>query len=173
MNRVLPAAGVVLEDPLLDRVALDSEACLVARCELPVNSPLTVVPLEPENACHHRSRCGAWEIVEIHRLTRGNIRRVNAVIGNDWTIHYDLQDLVSLTGTEDVTRWTTPVFLLEAVFDVEGLALESGEVDDHIHTFSHRDSATVRNLHRLLQKIPVNADLPDWFAGIISRVEQG
>ena len=53
VNRVLPAARVVLEDPPLDRVTLDGEARLIARCELPVDSPLTVVPLEPENACHY------------------------------------------------------------------------------------------------------------------------
>ena len=87
--------------------------------------------------------------------------------------HDDLQDLIALTGTEDITCWTTPVLLLESVLDVERLALKSGEVNDHIHTFSHRDAATVRTCTGFLRKVSVDADLPDRFAGIISRVEQG
>ncbi len=172
VNRVLPAARVVLENPSLDRVTLDGEADIVARCELPVDSPLTVVPLEPENACDQR-RCGRGrEVIKVNCLARGDIRGVDAVVGHDWTIDDDLQDLIALTGTQNVARWTTPVLLLQTVLDVERLALKSGEVDDHVHTFSHRDAATVRNLHRLLKKVSVDADLPDRFAGIISRVEQ-
>src|SRR5918998_1472898 len=41
VNRVLPPARVVLENPPLDRVTLDGEANVVARCEFPVDGPLT------------------------------------------------------------------------------------------------------------------------------------
>ena len=170
VNRVLPSARVVLENPLLDGVALDGEAYVVARGELTVDSPLTVISLESESARHYRSRVGAWEVVEIHGLICGYIRGVNAVIGYDWTINQNLQDLVSLSGTENVSRRAAAIILLEAVFDVEGLALESCEVNDHIHSFSHGDAAAVRYQHRLLEQVPIDADLPDRFAGIICRV---
>ena len=52
VNRVLPSARVVLENPLLDGVAFDGEAYVVARCELTVDSPLTVISLESESARH-------------------------------------------------------------------------------------------------------------------------
>src|SRR5688572_2495863 len=49
VDRVLPPTGVVLEDPLLHAVALNSEADVVAITnELTVDLPLTVAPFEPE-----------------------------------------------------------------------------------------------------------------------------
>src|SRR5215213_4471180 len=171
VNRVLPPARVVLENPLLDRVALNSETRVVTRGKLAVDGPLTVIPFEPESACHHRCSVCAREVVEVDCLAGRNARRVNTVVGYNWTIDHNLQDLVALAGTKHIAGWATSVLLLEAVLDVERLALKTCEVNDHIHALSDRDARTIRYLHRLLQKVSVDTDLPDRFTGIISRVE--
>src|SRR5262249_5006192 len=50
VDRMLPAAGVVLDDPALGSVALDREAEARAVGELLVDRPLAVASLEPERA---------------------------------------------------------------------------------------------------------------------------
>src|SRR5215207_9839735 len=106
VNRVLPPARIVLEDPSLNRIPLNGEARLLTRSEPAVDSPLAVISFEPENACHHwRRRCHR-EVVEIDGLARRDIRGVDAVVSHDWTIDNNLQDLVALPGTYNVASWT-------------------------------------------------------------------
>ena len=50
VNRMLPSARVVLEDPFLDGVSLNAKAWgLVATADkLAINLPLTIAPLKPK-----------------------------------------------------------------------------------------------------------------------------
>ena len=90
---MLPTAGVVLEDPLLHRVALDCEArrCVATADEFAVDLPLTVASLEPEGASDTRRVIGVWEAVEIG--AGRNSRRVDAIVRYSRTIDDDLEDL--------------------------------------------------------------------------------
>src|SRR5919106_5835410 len=109
VNRMLPPAGIVLEDPLLHGIALNRKTWGVGAGanEFSVHLPLTVASLEPEGASDTRSVIGVGETVEIG--SSRNRCRVNTVIGYNRTIDDDLEYLVSLTSAQNIARGAASV----------------------------------------------------------------
>src|SRR5262249_38223671 len=133
VDRVLPAAGAVLEDPVLGGVAAHAVADAVAAHELAVDLPLAVPALEAEVAREARFLGLVGELVE-GRLARG----IDAVVP-DTIADAELEQEVARAGTEDVVRRSAAVLLLEAVLEVEhrGVIRERVEVDDDVHALGH------------------------------------
>src|SRR5262249_10670798 len=155
MYGMLPAAGAVLQDPMLDCVLLNCEADLVAIHELSVDLPLAVAPLELERATYPRSPGGAGQTV-IDRIRSG----VDAVVRYGRKIHYNLQDPVSLTRGENIAGRPAPIGLLQPVLDVERLARERGEINDHVCSLSYTQSHAF-HIHRVWQEVSVVGNLPE------------
>src|SRR5262245_22686055 len=154
MYGMLPAAGAVLQDPILDCVLLNCEADLVAIHELSIDLPLAVAPLEIERASYPRSPGGAGQIV------KGRIRSgVDAVVRYGRKIHHNLQDPVSLTRGENIAGWPAPIGLLQPVLEVERLARERGEINDHISSLSYTQPHAF-HIHRAWQEVSVVGNLP-------------
>src|SRR5439155_21683026 len=74
--------------------------------------------------------------------------------------HYiDPQAQVALTCGQDLVARTPPVFLLQAIFQINGRAEgELGEIDDDIRTFRHAHSDAF-DLHEMRQQVPVMRNL--------------
>src|SRR5262245_6277542 len=132
MDGMLPTAGTVLQDPVLDGVLFNCEANLIAIHKLPVDRPLAVVSLELERPRHPWRGCGTGQIVEV-----GIGGGVYAVVRHCGKIHNNLKDQVPLTCIENRARWAAPVSLLQPVLNIECLACERGEIDDHIGSLGH------------------------------------
>ena len=163
---MLPSTRVVLEDPLLHGVSLNPEAWgLVATTDkLAVDLPLTVASLEPEGASNARRIGGIREAVEIS--ARRNSCRVDTVVRHCRTIDDDLQYLVSLTSTQNVSCRTATVLLLQTVLDEERLSSVVGEIDDHVNSLGYREARAVY-LNRPLQQIAVCRDLPERLGAVV------
>src|SRR5688572_8475794 len=103
MNRVLPTAGVILENPLLNRIALDVKAdvvwILTIAHQLTVDLPLSVAPFKPERTRNaRRVRC----IGETVKL--GDQRGVDAIVRDRWPVDDNFQNLLALARLQNVTR---------------------------------------------------------------------
>src|SRR5215510_5243770 len=132
MDGMLPAAGAILQNPMLDCVPLNCEAGLVAIHELSVDLPLAVAPFEFERASYPWSPRRAGQTV-IDRIRSG----IDAVVRHGRKIHHNLHDPVSLTRGKNIAGWPSPIGLLQPVFKVERLARERGEINDHIGSLSY------------------------------------
>src|SRR5262249_57902371 len=152
---VLPAAGVVLQDPVLRSVLLHGEADGCAIGELPVDGPLPVITLKAEAAGHAR-RNNRGKLVE------GGIgSRIDTAVGYN-SPQPELDSCSALPGPDDVLG-SASVVLEQPVFEVQdGRAKLLGnrlEVDDDVIAFSHAD-AEAGHLHRMRQQIAVIGDDP-------------
>src|SRR5688572_22806076 len=128
---MLPSARVVLEDPLLNRVSLDCEAWrrVATTHQLTVYLPLAVTTLEPEGASNAWRVVGVWKSVEIRPGWNG--RGVDTVVRHDRTVNDDLQDLVALSGAQNIAGRTASVFLLQAILEEECLSGVVREINDY------------------------------------------
>src|SRR6185436_13078510 len=167
VNRMLPASRVVLKNPLLHRILFNPEAWrLVATTdELAVDLPLPVASLKPERAGDARRIVGVRESVEVSRIRR-NRRRIDTVVCHGRAVDDDLEDLRSLAGAEHVSSWTTTIFLLETVLEIESFSSLTGEVDDDVDTFGH-GKARAGYLYRSLQQVAVCRDLPERLGRVV------
>ena len=139
VNRMLPSAGVVLEDPLLYGVSFNAKArSLIATADEPaVHLPLTIASLEPEGASDSLLIVRIGELVEVNLLLCRNSRGIDAVVGHFRTIDDDLQYLVSLTSAEDIAVRSSTIVLLQTILEIERLAGVVREIDDHVHAFGY------------------------------------
>src|SRR5688572_11841701 len=122
---------------MLDRVFRHARAHLLTLRihRAAVDGPETVRAIEVEGARDTRRRSLVRETVKTC-----NRRRVDAVVRDDRQIDDDLEDQIALARRQYFSGWTTPVFLLEPVLDVERLARVLREVDDQVGAFSHADT---------------------------------
>src|SRR5687768_146432 len=169
VNRVLPTAGVVLEDPFLHRVALNGKTDVVGiftiTHKLAVDLPLTIAPFKPERARNTRLISRVGEAIEL-----GDQRGVDAVVGDHGAVDDNFHDLVALTCPYNIAIGSSAVILLQTVLDIERLAGIGGEIHNHVHALGYREAGAV-DLHRLLHQIAVGRDLPERLGGIV-RSEQ-
>src|SRR5438552_8545434 len=140
VDRVLPAPGVVLQDPPFRRVPVHREADLVAVEELPVDLPLAVAPLEAEPARDPRGR-PRGQGVEPHR----RVGRVYAVVAHAVAHEPELHEhVLALAGGQDLARRAPAVYLLEAILQPQPLdaevARERLEVDDDVYALRNTDA---------------------------------
>ena len=140
VDRVLPAPGVVLEDPPFRRVPVHREADLVAVHEAAVDLPLAVAPLEAEPARDSRSRPGG-QGVEPH----GRVGRIHAVVAHGVAHEPELHEhVLALARGQDLARRAPAVDLLEAILQPQTLdaevARERLEVDDDVYALRHADA---------------------------------
>src|ERR1700741_405666 len=163
---MLPATRVVLEDPLLNGVAFDRKTNVVAIRQFPVYLPLTVAALEPEGASDARGVGGVGEAVEIHGLIGRYGCRIDTVVGHDWTIDDNLEDLRSLSCRQHVASGTATIVLFQSVFQIERLSSLTGEVDNDVDAFGYR-KARAGHLYRLLQQVAVRRDLPERLGRVV------
>src|SRR5438552_8043293 len=90
---------------------------------------------------------------------------VYAVVGHLGTVDDDLENQVALAGAKDrVVGGSPPVILLQAVLEVERLAGEWGEVDDHVGALGHAEPDALDS-DRLGQEVAVAGDLPEQVVG--------
>ena len=140
MDGVLPAPGVVLQDPAFRRVPVHREADLVAVREATVHGPLAVLPLEAEPARDP----GGWpggQGVEPH----GRVGRVDAVVAHGVAHEPELhQHVLALAGGQDLAGRGAAVDLLEAILQPQTLDAEVArdrlEVDDDVYALRNTDA---------------------------------
>ena len=161
VDRVLPAARVVVDIPLFDRVQRHLHTRFVTVHELAVDGPHTVVSFEIEVSNDAWRRGFLRQIVEV--WVGG---RVDAVIRDGRKVNNDLQRLVSLVWPKNISRRSATVGLLETVLNVESLPGVLGEVDDHIRSLCDSEPDTF-DLNRIRHQIPVNRDLVE----LVMRVQ--
>src|SRR5438105_4509308 len=124
VDGVLPASGVVLEDPALHGVLLHREAEVGARHELAVDLPLTVAPLETEGpgetgglVVDGRQADGTEDVVVGRGGDVGERHGLGVEAGVDHLRSHqpEFDEGVPLPGGQDLARRTSPVHLLQAV----------------------------------------------------------
>src|SRR5206468_1228516 len=153
VDRMLPAARTVLEGPDLALVRrpilFDPEADLIALYVSVFDGPPATLSVDPKRARNEVLR------PRRHREPSAGITVVRYRVKN----YIDPQEQVALTCGQDLVRRTPPVFLLQAIFQINGRAEgELGEIDDDIRTFRHAHSDAF-DLHEMRQQVPVMRNL--------------
>ena len=107
MNGMLPAAGAVLQNPVLDCVPLNREANLIAIHELSVDLPLAIPSFEFKCPHYPRRTRGTGQVVKV-RISSW----VYAVVWHSRKIDNEPQHSVPLTRGQNIAGWATPIGLL-------------------------------------------------------------
>src|SRR5215467_22091 len=148
---MLPAAGVILQDPYLRTPLLYAEAGFVTVDETSINLPLTVPSFEAKRSSYSRLTGGSWrQVVEL-----GNGRGVLAVVGDRWEHDVESEDLIALARGQYRTCRAAPVDLLQTIFQIDRCPRRKlREVYYHVPALGDGDARAV-DLDRFGQKVAV------------------
>src|SRR5262249_24220738 len=151
VNGMLPAAGVILQDPYLRSPLLYAEAGFVTVDELSINLPLTVPSFEAERSSYSRLIDGRGrQVVEL-----GNSRRVLAVVGHRRKHNVESEYLITLARGQYIICRAAPVDLLKAILQKDrGPRRTLREVYYHVFAFGDAE-ARAGDLDRFGQKVAV------------------
>src|SRR5262245_1158006 len=150
MDRVLPAARVVLQDPFLDGVLLHREAGDVAVHELTVDGPLAFGSLEPKRARDLGDRRLVGERIELRDESR-----IEAGINHAGKNNVEPEEHVALTGPQDGARRASSADLLQAVLQEDRRPHgKLREVDDDVGALGDTETDAL-DLERPRQEITV------------------
>src|SRR5437016_3136257 len=158
VDRVLPVAGVVLQDPDLGRALPRRRTDLVHVEELAVDRPGAVLPLEPP-----RPRRDHLPHVDRRQLAQP-CRYAAAVRLGRVAVDVEPEELRGARLREDLPRRAAAGRLLEAVLEEDAVAdTQVGEVDDDVDALGDTQPEAGA-WQRLWQEVSVIRDLHEWLA---------